>query len=157
MVKDMPPDPSVYSDFLQLVEVEKIEFLEIHASREPQDIVVGEGRVDVKARPRLERLEDRSLFAIVDADVNGVSSEGKAVFHCTFQIRATYNIASVQPGVTDRRDLGEFFAKVNVLVNVWPYLRQAVSYITSNLGVGPVTIGLLKPLRAKPENERPKG
>lgn len=150
---EIRPDPSLYASFLQLVEIDRIEFLRIAAERTPTLVEVREGRVDVDAKPRLESLDTDSLSAVVDVSVRGNAGK-KQVFTCEMQIRAVYRITSNKPGISDRQDLAAFFSKTNVLVNVWPYLRHAVSYITTILGVGTVTLGLLKPHRTEPDDER---
>lgn len=148
------PDPSVYATFLQVVEIDRIEFLRIAAERTLSTIGDRQqGTVTVDAQPRLENLTADSLVAVVDVSVRGIAGQHQ-VFACQMAIRVVYRITSHQPGISDRQDLAEFFSKTNVLINVWPYLRHAVSYITTALGVGTVTLGLLKPHRSEPKNER---
>lgn len=135
-----------YIELLQCIDVVGISVLSVNARRRPDFKRPAKGSIRIESEPKMETLTADSLDVLVPTKVEGFSDTEESQFTCELHVRVSYSFRRRIPGLTDDETLVERFIQTNVLVNVWPYLREYVSWLTLNMGVGLVTLPLLKTL-----------
>lgn len=139
------PETERYLQFLQCIEISELFVLDLKASRLPEIKRPSSGALSLSSNVNLDKLTSKNLRAVVVTRIKGTNEQSDSLFQCDLVLRVHYSFAPPKTGLTDDRELVDRFLKTNVMVNVWPYLREYVAWLTTNMGVGTALLPLLKP------------
>ena len=153
MPTQQTPETERYLEFLQCIEISGISVLSVQASRVPEFKRPSRGNLSVNSKVSLDALTPRNLRALVSTKVQGTNEQKETVFSCELAVSVDYSFATQVGGLIDVKELAERFVETNVMVNAWPYIREYVAWLTTNMGVGTALVPLLKPRKESPKDD----
>ena len=138
------PDTQRYLEFLQCIEISSLSILSVQGSRMPKFKRPSGGNLIVNSKVSLDALTPKTLRALVSAKTEGTNEQNETLFSCDLALTVDYSFVRQVSGLTDDKELVERFVGTNVMVNAWPYIREYVAWLTTNMSVGTALIPLLK-------------
>ena len=147
------PDTERYMEFLQCIEISNISIVSVQASRLPNFKRPPSGNLLINSKVSLDSLTPKTLRALVSAKTEGTNDKKEPLFSCDLALAVDYSFARQVGGLTDDKELVERFVGTNVMVNAWPYIREYVAWLTTNMSVGTALIPLLKARQESPKSD----
>lgn len=140
---DEAPNPDAYREFLKGIEILNVRLDKLSVSRRGD--LAGKGTVTVKCGSAVKDSPPGRLMVGFDTIVDGktvpepgASEKPKRIFRISSSFVLTYAIP--ETGIPN--EMLELFVERNVLVNVWPYVRELTHSLTMRMGIPPVVLDL---------------
>ncbi|MGI6164298.1 MAG: protein-export chaperone SecB [Bacillota bacterium] len=130
-------DPQAYRDFLTGVKIHEIYIKSLTAIR-TRDIG-SEGAITITCGPKSHEIKKNRLIVEFHTVVDGKQSKShESMFNLEVMYEAVY---TMEREPSDSQFV-QLFVNNNVIVHVWPYVRELVSNLAYRMNLPPITLSL---------------
>lgn len=140
MNKNKRPDPEKYKEFIKAVELRNIKLMELSTriveKRPTSDDAL---KVSIKTTDEYKIFNDILIFYV---NYTLAMKQSKEII---LRIKAKYNITyKLLKKIEIDGEAIDFFGKINLPLNVWPFFRELCNDITAKMRIPPMVLPLLK-------------
>ncbi len=140
MNKDKRPDPEKYREFIKAVELRNIKLIELNTRIvEKQPTSDDALKVSIKTTDEYKIFNDILIFYV---NYTLAMKQSKKV---VLKIKAKYDITyKLLKKIEIDEEVIDFFSKINLPLNVWPFFRELCNDVTAKMRISPIVLPLLK-------------
>ncbi|SHH44242.1 preprotein translocase subunit SecB [Caloranaerobacter azorensis DSM 13643] len=136
-----------YAKLVRNIDINQLNLVELYSKKYVTALYNNENltkiKVDIKHRSGLKSVQDNSFITEFKTEIFSETEKGEKIFNIFVVYEIVYSLRE-NIDLNELKDEVEFFVFRNVPVNIWPYIRETVSSVTTKMGFQPLVLEPLK-------------
>lgn len=136
-----------YAKLVRNIDINQLNLVELYSKKYVTALYNNDNltkiKVDIKHSSRLKSVQDNSFITEFETEIFSETEKGEKIFDISVVYEIVYSLKE-NIDLNELKNEVEFFVFRNVPVNIWPYIRETVSSVTTKMGFPPLVLEPLK-------------